>query len=105
MSIGGESRRRRPRRRVSTPQHLLHVCCKTIAPPRDGRDVTLITSGLAKSLTDHENRLRQVRLFHKAVGPDGSHQFVFRHQSPAAFDQKDKRVKNLGGKWNMLRIS
>jgi hypothetical protein len=80
---------------MAIPVVLLHGCDKPVSLAAFRDDESMLRRIFPKCLTQLRYGLRQIRLFYKAVPPDGSHQIALRHELTAFFDEGQKNLKRL----------
>jgi hypothetical protein len=71
---------------------------ESVAPFGNGFDVPYSILSVVQDFAQKVDRLAEVALLDRRIGPDRLHQFVFLHQAAAVFDQRQESVENPGRK-------
>jgi hypothetical protein len=72
------------------------VRSEAITNSRDCDDVLVFVLTFSEHTPEEEYVLRKIPFFDEAVGPDGSHQFIFAYYPAATAHQSEKNLKGLG---------
>src|ERR1043165_6099090 len=96
-----EKRLRSVRGDGDSPRNFLNLSRKTVPSTLGSQNVSFFRS-FTQRLTQHEDGLGKVRLFHETVGPDSAHQLVFADRLTIVLNQQKQNFKGFWRQGNRL---
>src|SRR6185503_1317327 len=78
---------------------------KAVAATRNRLDITRSAWVFAQRLPERKDMMREVCLFHKAVGPERLHQFFLANHVTAVGHKLDQKIEGFGRKRNYFSVA